>query len=291
MSAVEPLDASSLDQRLLDLDELDLFGAGGATRLRRTWRAVWPKLAAIAVGLAIWQLVASSGWKPSYLLPGPRTVFRHVWDDRHPLGSGLLTTLGRAVEFYALALGAGTLVAMLATRARAARQALVPLATGLQSMPSVAWVPIAILLFGVRSSAILFVTLAGSIPAVVLGTVAAIDSVPRILVRAGDALGAKGFALYRHVLLPAALPGYLSGARQAWAFAWRSLMAGELIVSAKGASSLGQLLGAYQDQSLAADVLAVMIAILAVGLLMDGLVFSRLEQLTLRRRGLAGDGT
>ena len=154
-------------------------------------------------------------------------------------------------------------------------------------MPSVAWVPIAILLFGVRPSAILFVTLAGSIPAVVIGTVSALDSVPSILVRAGHALGAKGFGLYRHILLPAALPGYLSGARQAWAFAWRSLMAGELIVSAKGSSSLGQLLSAYQDQSLAADVLAVMLAILAVGLLMDGLVFSRLEHIALRRRGLA----
>lgn len=281
------MDSPSLDQQLLGLDALDLPGFRRAARWRRAWRTVWPKLAAVGLGLAIWQLVASSGWKPSYLLPGPGTVFRHVWEDRHPLGSGLLTTLRRAAEYYALALAAGTVAAVLVSRVRQVREAIVPLATGLQSMPSVAWVPIAILLFGVRSSAILFVTLAGSIPAVVLGTVSALDSVPQILVRAGDALGAKGIALYRHVLLPAALPGYLSGARQAWAFAWRSLMAGELIVSAKGTTSLGQLLSAYQDQSLAADVLAVMLAILAVGLLMDGLVFSRLERLALRRRGLA----
>ncbi|HEX4865311.1 MAG TPA: ABC transporter permease subunit, partial [Acidimicrobiales bacterium] len=225
MAAVEPLDSSGLDERLLGLDALDLPGSRRSSRWRRAWRAVWPKLAAIALGVAIWQLVASSGWKPSYLLPGPGTVFSHVWDDRHALGSGLLTTLRRAAEYYSLSLATGTVIAILASRSRAVRAALVPLATGLQSMPSVAWVPIAILLFGVRSSAILFVTLAGSIPAVVLGTVSALDSVPQILVRAGDALGAKGISLYRHILLPAALPGYLSGARQAWAFAWRSLMA------------------------------------------------------------------
>jgi NitT/TauT family transport system permease protein len=289
MAAVEPIASSSLEDQLLGLDALDLPGLRRTSRWRKAWKVAWPKLAAVALGLGIWQLVASSGWKPSYLLPGPGTVFSHVWDDRHPLGSGLLTTLGRAAEYYSLALLVGTVVAVIATRARAVRAAVIPLATGLQSMPSVAWVPIAILLFGVRPSAILFVTLAGSIPAVVLGTVSALDSVPQILVRAGDVLGARGIALYRHVLLPAALPGYLSGARQAWAFAWRSLMAGELIVSAKGTTSLGQLLSAYQDQSLAADVLAVMLAILGVGLLMDGLVFSRLEQVALRRRGLAVD--
>lgn len=292
MAAVEPVDSNSrLDEQILGLDSLDLPGFGRTPLWRKAWSTVWPKLAALLLGLAIWQLLASSGWKPSYLLPGPGTVFSHVWDDRHPLASGLLTTLQRAAGYYALALLFGTVVAILVTRARTIRAAVVPLATGLQSMPSVAWVPIAILLFGVRTQAILFVTLAGSIPAVVIGTVSALDSVPPILVRAGDVLGARGFALYRHVLLPAALPGYLSGARQAWAFAWRSLMAGELIVSAKGTTSLGQLLSAYQDQSLAADVLAVMLAILAVGLLMDALVFSRLEQLALRRRGLAAAPT
>jgi len=289
MAAVEPDNSSRLDDRILGLDALDLPGFRRTSKWHRAWQAAWPKLAAVVLGLAVWQLIVSSGWKPTYLLPGPATVFRHVWDDRHALSSGLLTTLRRAVEYYALALLAGTAIAVFASRARALREAIVPLSTGLQSMPSVAWVPIAILLFGVKAQAILFVTLAGSIPAVVLGTVSALDSVPPILVRAGDVLGAKGMAMYRHVLLPAALPGYLSGTRQAWAFAWRSLMAGELIVSAKGTTSLGQLLSAYQDQSLAADVLAVMLAILAVGLLMDGLVFSRLEQLALRRRGLAAE--
>ena len=240
-----------------------------------------PSSAPSPSALALWQLIVWSGWKPTYLLPGPATVFHHLWEDRHPVLSGVATTLRRAVEYYAIALAAGTLVAIAITRVKAVRTAVAPLVTGLQTMPSVAWVPIAILLFGVKTEAILFVTLAGSIPAVIVGTVAAIDAVPPLLLRAGHMLGARGIGRYRHVVLPAALPGFVAGMKQGWAFAWRSLMAGELIVPGHGATSLGQLLSAYQDQSLAADVLAIMVAILAVGLLMDTLVFSRLERVVL----------
>jgi NitT/TauT family transport system permease protein len=275
-----------LDRELEGLDQLELSLPRTPSRPRRVWAATWPKVAAIAIGLGLWQVVFWSGWKPAFLLPAPATVFHHVWEDRHPVLSGTGTTLRRAVEYYLAALALGTLVAIGISRVRAVRTAVTPLVTGLQTMPSVAWVPIAILLFGTRPEAILFVTLAGSIPAVIVGSVAAIDAVPPALLRAGQMLGARGVDRYRHVILPAALPGYVAGMRQAWAFAWRSLMAGELIVPAHGSSSLGQLLNAYQDQSLAADVLAIMVAILVVGLLMDSLVFSRLERTVLERRGL-----
>jgi NitT/TauT family transport system permease protein len=281
--------ADRLDREQDGLDQLELTLPRPPSPGRVVWSATWPKLAAALIGIGLWQLVVWAHWKPTYLLPGPFTVFRHVWDDRHDVLSGTGTTLRRAVEYYLSALAIGTLLAIVVTRVRAVRVAVTPLVTGLQTMPSVAWVPIAILLFGTRPEAILFVTLAGSIPAVIVGTAAAIDAVPPVLLRAGHVLGARGLDRYRHVVLPAALPGYVAGMRQAWAFAWRSLMAGELIVASHGASSLGQLLSAYQDQSLAADVLAVMVAILAVGLLMDVLVFSRLERTVLRRRGLLAD--
>ena len=277
-----------LQRQLAGLDALELPVNPRRSRAGRTWAAVWPKIAAAAIGLLVWQITVWAGWKPTYLLPGPSTVFHHLWADHHAVSSGVLTTLRRAVEYYATALIIGTVVAWGITRLRAVRDTVVPLATGLQSMPSVAWVPIAILLFGVKPEAILFVTIAGSVPAVIIGTVAAIDTVPPVLLQAGDVMGAKGLNRFRYVVFPAALPGYVAGMRQAWAFAWRSLMAGELIVAAHGTQSLGQLLSAYQDQSLAADVLAVMLAILAVGLLMDGLVFSRLEKAVLVRRGLRG---
>jgi NitT/TauT family transport system permease protein len=276
-----------LDQEIEGLDQLELELPRTPSRARRIWSMVWPKLAAIAVGLGLWQLVVWSGWKPTYLLPSPATVFHTMWNDRHQLWAGTMTTLRRAVEYYTASLVIGTLIAIAITRIRAVRVAVTPLVTGLQSMPSVAWVPIAILLFGIKPEAILFVTLAGSIPAVIIGTVAAIDAVPPNLLQAGQVLGARGINRYRHVVLPAALVGYVAGMRQAWAFCWRSLMAGELIVPGHGSQSLGQLLSAYQDQSLAADVLGVMIAILAVGLLMDAVLFSRLERVVLHRRGLA----
>ena len=275
-----------LDLELEGLDQLELQLPRVPSRAHRIWSATWPKLAAIAIGLGLWQLVVWSGWKPTYLLPGPATVFHHLWEDRHAVLSGVATTLRRAVEYYTIALVIGTLLAIAITRIRAVRVAVTPLVTGLQTMPSVAWVPLAILLFGIKPEAILFVTLAGSIPAVIMGTVAAIDAVPPTLLQAGQMLGARGINRYRYVVLPAALPGYVAGMRQAWAFAWRSLMAGELIVPAKGSNSLGQLLSAYQDQSLAADVLAIMVAILVVGLFMDVAVFSRLERTVLERRGL-----
>lgn len=286
MVADNPQGPDVLQRQLAGLDALELPVTSKPSRVLRTWTAAWPKIAAAAIGLLGWQLVVWGGWKPTYLLPGPVTVFHHLWTDRHPLSSGVLTTLRRAVEYYSAALVVGTVIAWGATRLRPVRDTLVPLATGLQSMPSVAWVPIAILLFGVKPQAILFVTVAGSIPAVVIGTTAAVDAVPPILLQVGDVLGAKGLTRFRYIVFPAALPGYVAGMRQAWAFAWRSLMAGELIVAAHGTQSLGQLLSAYQDQSLASDVLAVMLAILTVGLLMDGLVFSRLERSVLERRGL-----
>jgi NitT/TauT family transport system permease protein len=274
------------DEELAGLDQLELSLPKPPSRAHRIWSGVWPKLAALGIGLGLWQLIVWSGWKPDYLFPGPATVIHHLWQDRHAVISGILTTLRQAVEYFALALISGTLIAILISRVEAIRVAVSPLVTGLQSMPSVAWVPIAILLFGIRPEAILFVTLAGSIPAVIVGTVAAIDTIPPILLQAGEVLGARGINRYRYVVLPAALPAYVAGMRQAWAFAWRSLMAGELIVPAHGSTSLGQLLSAYQDQSLAADVLAVMLAVLAVGLLMDSVVFSRLERVVLVRRGL-----
>lgn len=279
-------ETGELQRQLAGLDALELSVGRRRSAAGRAWSATWPKLTAAAFGLLVWQSLVWVGWKPVYVFPGPLAVFHHFWADRHPISSGVLTTLRRAVQFYGSALVLGTVAAWAATRLRLLRDTVVPLMTGLQSMPSVAWVPIGILLFGVKPQAILFVTLAGSVPAVVIGTVAAIDAVPPILLHAADVMGAKGLTRFRLIVFPAALPGYVAGMRQAWAFAWRSLMAGELIVAAHGTQSLGQLLSAYQDQSGAADVLAVMLAILAVGLLMDGLVFSRLEHAVLVRRGL-----
>jgi NitT/TauT family transport system permease protein len=286
--AVAETDGDVLDRELAGLDHLELDLPDPPSRWRRAWFATWPKVAAVVIVLAIWQVVVWSGWKPTFVLPGPGAAFRAMWDQRSVILSGSGTTLRRGIEYYLLALLIGTVVAVLVTRSRILRTAVSPLITGLQTMPSVAWVPFAIIVFGVGSARpIMFVAILGTAPAIAIGTISGIDAVPPTLLRAGTILGAKGLDRYRYVVLPASLPGYVAGMKQGWAFLWRSLMAGELIANVPGTHSLGQLLSAYQDQSVQADVIATMIAILVIGLVMDTVVFSRLERIVLARRGLS----
>jgi NitT/TauT family transport system permease protein len=257
----------ALDQQLRGLDHLELALPAAPSRGSRIWRGTWPIVTAVIIGLLLWQLVAWTGWKPQF--------------------PGALTTLRRGIEFYLMALVIGTLLATVVTRSAYLRTAVSPLVSGLQTMPSVAWVPFAILLFGAGTiRPIMFVALMGTIPAITIGTISAIDAVPPTLLRAGRILGAHGLAHYRHVVLPAALPGYVAAMKQGWAFLWRSLMAGELISPVVGTKALGQLLASYQEQSTMVDVVATMLMILVIGLLMDTVVFSRLERIVLSRRGL-----
>lgn len=219
---------------LAGLDRLDTALPARPSAGRRVWAGVWPKVAAVAIAVAAWQVTVWSGWRPPSLLPGPFTVFRAMATDRSVLLSGSLTTLTRAIEGYLIAMVIGTLVAIAITRVRGIRTAVNPLMTGLQTMPSVAWVPLAILLFGLSPQAVLFVTVIGSAPAFAIGAIAGIDAVPPALHRAGTMLGARGWRRYYHIVLPGALPGYVTGMKQGWAFAWRSVMAAELIDQVTG---------------------------------------------------------
>jgi NitT/TauT family transport system permease protein len=152
-------------------------------------------------------------------------------------------------------------------------------------MPSIAWFPFAIILFGASYETILFVIVLGSAPSIANGMIAGVDYTPPLLLRAGKVMGLRGLALYRHLILPASLPAFVAGMKQAWAFAWRSLMAGELIVQIPGVASLGVLLNSDQDQLDMASTISVMIVILLIGIVVDG-VFTKAD-LTLRnRRGL-----
>jgi NitT/TauT family transport system permease protein len=278
---------TDLAQQLEGLDRLELSLPARPSRGRRAWQASWPIVAAILIGLLLWQIVVWSGWKPKYLLPGPVPAFKALWDARHDIFPGALTTFERAIEFYLISLVVGTAIALLVTRSRNLRTAVTPLVSGLQTMPNVAWVPFAIVIFGTGTiRPIAFVALMGTIPSFVIGTVSAIDTVPPVLHRAGQILGTKGFTHQRYVVLPAALPGYVAGMRQAWAFLWRALMAGELIAPVAGTKALGQLLSSYQDASDYSDVVATMLMILVIGLLADAVVFSRLERVVLARRGI-----
>jgi NitT/TauT family transport system permease protein len=275
-----------LNRELAGLDHLETVLPPRPSRAARIWAAAWPKLLAVALALIVWQLVVWSGWKPEYVLPGPRKVWDSFVENFSTNMDAAWTTLQRGFKGFAFALVIGTIVGALVARNRVLRSAVGSLITGLQTMPSVAWFPLAILLFQLGEGAIFFVVVLGAAPSIANGLISGIDHIQPILLRAGTVLGARRWKLFRHVILPAALPSFVAGLKQGWAFAWRSLLAGELIVLIPGQFSLGQQLDANRQLSDSAGVIAVMIVILIIGILVDALVFGTAERAIRRRYGL-----
>lgn len=258
--------------------------------LHRSWAATWPKLIAVGLFVGIWQAVVWSGWRPSFVLPGPATVGQALLEmvQTERFWSGLSTTLRRALVGFGLAVAIGTVLGIAVARVKVLRAAVGSMITGLQTMPSITWFPLAILLFGLTEQAITFVVVLGAAPSIANGILSGIDHVPPAFTRLGTVLGARGMTLYRHVILPAAMPSYVSGLNQGWAFAWRSLMAGELLVIIAEQPSLGADLEFAREFAQAPTLLATMIVILLVGMGVDGL-FSRISRSLRARRGLAVD--
>jgi NitT/TauT family transport system permease protein len=278
------------DQALHGLDQLELgpaqSGKDPGRIARKAWAAAWPKLLAIVLVLAVWELVALSGWK-KYVFKGPGPVFSNLWNDalHGNLWSVIGATLQSAVVGYALAILIGTVIGVLVARITPLRAAVGSIITGLQTMPSIAWVPFAIIIFGENSSAILFVVVLGAAPSIANGLITGVDYTPPLLLRAGKTMGLHGFALYRYLVLPASLPAYVAGMKQGWAFAWRSLMAGELIVQIIGQFSIGQQLSVDQSNLDFTGATATIIVILIIGIVVDTL-FTKLDLGIRKRRGL-----
>ncbi len=252
-----------------------------------TWRRTWPLFAAIVLALAIWQVVYLSEWRPPYVFPGPETVAARLLDmlTGPELYRSIGTTMQRAVLGFSTAVVAGTVIGVTVTRSRPLRAAVGSLITGLQTMPSIAWFPLAILLFGLTEQAIFFVVVLGAAPSIANGVIAGIDDLSPQLLRAAHVLRARGLRLYTSVVMPAALPAYMSGLKQGWAFAWRSLMAGEILVIIGRQSSLGADLHFAREFSDAPRLMAVMIVILVIGMIVDA-VFNAIANGVRRRRGL-----
>jgi NitT/TauT family transport system permease protein len=253
----------------------------------RFWSSLWPKLVAIAVALLTWQVTVWSGWKPDYVLPGPLPVFQRLFGDLSHLDfyAGVAITMRRAITGYMIAVAIGSVLGVLVARIKTLRQAVGSAILGLQSMPSIAWFPLAILLFQLSETAIIFVVILGAAPAIAAGLLSGVDHVQPLLIRVGRVMGARGLGLYRHVILPAALPSFIGGLKQGWAFAWRSLMAGELLVIVAHQPSLGQQLQLARDLADAEQLLAIMLVIFAVGVAIDSL-FGALDRSIRRRWGL-----
>jgi NitT/TauT family transport system permease protein len=236
--------------------------------------------------LAVWEALALAKIWPPYLFPTPQGVAQSLYDGfrDHSLWIGIGVSLRRVVIGYAISVVFGILLGMALAWSQFLEDTVGHLVLSLQSLPSVCWLPIAILWFGLHETAIIFVTVMGSMLAVTQATKAGFDNVPRILSMAGRNLGAKGPQMFWHVLLPASLPYLLDGLRQGWAFAWRSLVQGEMLYGALG---LGQLLNEGRDLDDINQVVAVMVLIALLGYIVDGVLFRRLDSSVRIKWGLA----
>jgi len=256
---------------------------------RKAWAIVWPKLMAIGIILIVWEAVFLSGWKPPYLFASPLDTFaelgRTVAEGRFWLAMG--TTLLRGVLGFLIALVIGTVLGIVLSQSKLLRSSFGSLISGLLTMPSIVWFPFAILIFGLTQEAIFFVIVIGAAPSIANGIIAGVDDIPPQLLRAGHMIGLRGWNRYRHLVLPAIMPSYVAGLAQGWAFAWRGLMAGELLVVIPGLPSLGSDLYNAGQIGSSAELLGLMIVILLIGMLASA-VFSGLAKRVRASRGLTG---
>jgi len=277
------------DAAIAGLDQLEVVEAAPARRRipEKVWAAVWPKLLAVVLALAIWQLVYLSGFKHA-ILPGPATTLPNLWSQAQhaELWHAIGTSLRRILIGFALALVIGSVVGALVSRIKPLRAAVGSLITALQTLPSIVWVPFAIILFGGTTNAILFVIVMTGSPAIANGLIAGADFLPPLLLRAGKIMGLRRVSLYRHLILPATLPAFVNGLKQGWAFAWHGLIAAEIVINILGQPSLGILLTNDQDQADMASAISIIIVILIIGVAVD-LLFNLVNGRIRRRWGVA----
>ncbi|GAA2788787.1 ABC transporter permease [Kribbella solani] len=287
MPPVEVQDAGSVEAGLDALDTPVIEPDG--SRLRRIGARVLPPIGAIVILVAIWQALWAAAFWPEFKLPAPVDVWGQIWQlvTSGQIAELFWVSVHRAVIGFAISLLIAVPLGLAIANSKLVRRGIGPLVSGLQSLPSVAWVPAAILWFGLNDRAIYWVVLLGAVPSIANGLVSGLDQVPPILPRVGKALGAGRLSGIRYILLPAALPGFLGGLKQGWAFSWRSLMAAELIAtSPELGEGLGQFLHNGMSLSDISMVFAGIVLIFVVGVGIELLVFRPLENSVLRARGL-----
>ena len=246
-------------------------------------------LSFFAVLIIAWEAASRAGWWSPVLVPSPLSIGKYLvasTADGTLLAAGLVTMTRLGIG-YVIGLLLGIPLGLLTARFRFAADTLGVLALGLQTLPSVCWVPLSLLWFGQTESAMLFIVIMGTLWAVLLATDHGIRQIPPIYRRAATTMGSSGFHLLWHVLLPASLPHLVSGMKQGWAFAWRSLMAAEIYVTVLTGFGLGHLLHYGRELQAMDQVAAIMLVILIVGFVADKALFSPWERFLRKRWGLA----
>jgi NitT/TauT family transport system permease protein len=240
----------------------------------------------ISVFLALWQLVYMSEILPKLSLPSPlavgQTIIELLFD--FTLVKGTAFTLWRLFLGFILSLAIGLIIGLLMIKFQQFGKTMSSFAVGLQSFPSIAWIPFAILLIGFNDFGILFVVVMSSVFSVMLSTYSGLRNVPPIYIRAAKNMGAKGFSLFRYVLIPAATPTLIMGMRQAWSFAWHALIGAEMLITTL--VGLGYILSVGREFSNMSQIIATMIVIFTIGLIFDRVVFVKIEEKIRDRWGL-----
>lgn len=243
------------------------------------------RVAFYAAVVGVWQAVYMTGVLSDVLLPSPIQVVETLV---HEASTGALpfavgTSLWRLFAGFAIAVGIGVTIGLYMARYKTVYETIGSAVLGLQSIPSIAWVPIGLIWFGLNDMGILFVIVIGTVFSMAMSTYSAIRNIPPIYIRAARNMGAKGISLLTHVMFPAALPHLVSGMRNAWSFAWRALINAEMLFYFLG---LGFMLSIARDLFNMAQVISVMIVIMVIGLVIDLLLFSKIEKTVENRWGL-----
>ncbi|OAH12818.1 ABC transporter permease [Streptomyces jeddahensis] len=266
---------------------LDALESPSAPAARRAAKKAVAPLAAIVFVLVVWQLAYALDVLST--LPSPASVageLGDLWRD-----GTLLPALGHSLERCVFGFAASVLVGaplgLLVYRYALVRTVIAPVLSAFQSLPAAALVPLAVIALGESESAVYAVVLLGAVPSISMGLASALDQIPPLLRRAGVTMGATGLRAVRKVLLPAALPGLVSALRQGWTFGWRALMTAELI-TATPLPGVGQVLNAGKESASFTLIVAAVIVILAIGVLVEALIFGPIERRVLRDRGLTG---
>lgn len=286
-----PGTAGPSDEMASGLDALETPAAATAKATsQRVLAKVAPPVLAVTAVLALWQLAYLLNW--SKALPAPAAVWGDLaasWSD-----GTLLPALGhsvlRCLIGFTASAAIGVPLGLILTRLKALRTVVGPVLSAIQSLPAAALVPVAVIVMGNSEGAVYTVVLLGAVPSIAVGVMAAVDQVPPLLLRAGKSMGAVGLSGAAHVVVPAALPGFVASLRQGWTFGWRALMTAELI-TATPLPGIGRMLDAGKQSGELSLVLAAVVLILAIGVLVESVLFAPVERRVLHSRGLTGTGS
>ena len=252
------------------------------------WTGIIAAVAFFAFLIGVWEYGSRALWWKPNLIPSPLDIWKYIVEKGSDgeLLSACWVTLKRLLIGYVIGIALGIPLGLLTARFKFVNNTLGVVALGLQTLPSVCWVPLSLLWFGQTESSMLFIVIMGTLWAVLLATDHGIRQIPPIYRRAASTMGSSGLHLLWHVLLPASLPHLVSGTKQGWAFAWRSLMAAEIYVPVLTGFGLGHLLHYGRELHAMDQVAAVMLVILIIGFAADKALFTPWERFLRRRWGL-----